>query len=112
MLLNPDVTVRTKGVMEKCTFCIQRIRDARHRAKSKGQPIGPDEVKTACQQTCPAGAISFGDLNHKESIVSQKSHEPRAFKALEELNIDPNVTYLTLVRNTEKKKDKHEDEEH
>ncbi|NIP42553.1 MAG: 4Fe-4S dicluster domain-containing protein, partial [candidate division Zixibacteria bacterium] len=112
MLLNPDVTVRTKGVMEKCTFCIQRIRDARHKAKSKGQPIGPDDVKTACQQTCPAGAISFGDLNHKESIVSQKSHEQRAFKALVELNIGPNVSYLTLVRNTDVKKDKHEDEEH
>ncbi len=112
MLLNPDVTVRSKGVMEKCTFCIQRIRDARHRAKSKGQPIGPDEVKTACQQTCPAGAISFGDLNQKNSKVSKESHEPRAFKVLEELNIDPNVSYLTLVRNTDKKKDKHEDEEH
>ncbi|HDS01823.1 MAG TPA: 4Fe-4S dicluster domain-containing protein [candidate division Zixibacteria bacterium] len=112
MLLNPDVTVRSKGVMEKCTFCIQRIRDARHQAKSRGQPIGPDEVQTACQQTCPAGAISFGDLNQKDSLVSKESHQPRAFKALVELNIDPNVSYLTLVRNKDAKKDKHEDEEH
>lgn len=109
MLLNPDVTVRSKGVMEKCTFCIQRIRDAHHKAKSKGQPIADGEVITACQQTCPAGAISFGDLNNKDSKVTKKSLEPRAFKALEELNIDPNLSFLTLVRNRKKDKKEHEE---
>ncbi len=108
MLLNPDVTVRSTGVMEKCTFCIQRIRDARHKAKSKGQPIGEGEVLTACQQTCPTAAISFGDLNKKDSQVSKESHQPRAFMALEELNIGPNVSFLTKIRN--KKKDKDSDD--
>jgi MoCo/4Fe-4S cofactor protein with predicted Tat translocation signal len=102
MLLNPDVTVRSRGVMEKCTFCIQRIRDAKHNAKKKGQPIAAGDIQTACQQTCPTSAIVFGDLNDPKSEISKLTKQKQAFKTLEELNIDPNVSYMTLVRNRKK----------
>ncbi|GIW53414.1 MAG: Fe-S-cluster-containing hydrogenase [Gemmatimonadales bacterium] len=98
-LLNPDITVRSKGVMEKCTFCIQRIRGAQHRARMEGIPIRDGDIKTACEQTCPADAIVFGDLNDPDSRVSRLALDPRGYKVLEGLNTRPAITYLARVRN-------------
>jgi molybdopterin-containing oxidoreductase family iron-sulfur binding subunit len=97
--LNPDVTVRSKGVMEKCTFCVQRIRDAQHHARLSGNPIQDGDVVTACQQTCPSDAIVFGDLNDPESRVSRVSGDERGYHVLESLNTRPAITYLKKVRN-------------
>ncbi len=100
LTLNPDVTVRSRGVMEKCTFCVQRIQDAKAEAGRRGLPLRDGDVQTACQQSCPARAITFGDLNPKsKSKVSRLAHDPRGYRVLEELNVRPAVTYLTLVRN-------------
>ena len=100
MQLNPDVVVRSKGVMEKCTFCIQRIRGAQNTAAVEGREVGDGEIQTACQQTCPAHAITFGDLNDPASAVSQLAASELGYHVLEGLNTDPGVTYLTKVRNT------------
>jgi len=99
LVLNPDVTVRTKGVMEKCTFCIQRIREAKEKSKQVGVKVKDGDFKTACQQTCPAEAITFGDLNDPESKVSKLSKDPRGYHTLEVLNTRPSITYLTKIRN-------------
>lgn len=96
--LNPDVLRRTKGVMEKCTFCVQRIRRARIDAKADARAIRDGELMTACQQTCPTDAIVFGDLQDPNSRVSQLAKDPRGYGALSELNTYPNVTYLARVR--------------
>jgi molybdopterin-containing oxidoreductase family iron-sulfur binding subunit len=98
-LLNPDVTVRSKGVMEKCTFCVQRIRDKQNEARLADREIEDGEIKTACQQTCPADAIAFGDMNDPDSRVSQIAHGSRAYHVLGDLNTRPAVTYLQKVRN-------------
>jgi Fe-S-cluster-containing dehydrogenase component len=95
--LNPDVTVRDKGVMEKCTFCVQRIRDAKDHAKDEGRKPRDGEMVTACQQTCPARAISFGDLKDPASRVSQLVAHERGYKIFEEINTYPAVTYLKKV---------------
>ena len=92
--LNPDVTVRARGIMEKCNFCIQRIRRARQEAKVNGLPFDPGAVQPACVQTCPTDALVFGDLNDPESRVSQLARSPRAFVLLEELGTEPSVFYL------------------
>jgi molybdopterin-containing oxidoreductase family iron-sulfur binding subunit len=92
--LNPSVTVRRKGVMEKCTFCIQRIRQAEDVAKSEGREIRDGEVVPACAQACPADAIVFGRLDDPGSRVSQLANSPRGKKLLEELGTLPQVTYL------------------
>ncbi len=97
--LNPDVTVRSKGVMEKCTFCVQRIRGAQHQARMHQTPLKDGDVATACQQTCPADAIMFGDLNDPASRVSQLAADGRAYHVLEGLNTRPSVTYLARVWN-------------
>jgi molybdopterin-containing oxidoreductase family iron-sulfur binding subunit len=99
LTLNPDVTVRSRGVMEKCTFCVQRIHEARAEAARQGLPVRDGDVQTACQQSCPAQAITFGNLNDPKSRVAQQARSPRAYRALEELNVRPSVSYLTLVRN-------------
>jgi molybdopterin-containing oxidoreductase family iron-sulfur binding subunit len=98
--LNPDVTVRTKGVMEKCTFCVQRIVDAKSRAKREGRPLTDGDVLTACQQSCPSQAIVFGDLNDPESAANtlRVTNRPRDYRVLEELNIQPAVVYLKEIR--------------
>jgi len=99
MVLNPDVTVRTRGVMEKCSLCVQRIQEAKMNAKQKGVPLADGDIKLACQQSCPADAIVFGDLSDPESEISKKVQDPRHYHVLEDLNIQPSVGYLTMVRN-------------
>lgn len=92
--LNPDVTVRQRGVMEKCTFCIQRIHKGEDQAKSEGRDVMDGEVVPACAQACPADAIVFGRLDDPESQVSRKALDGRGFLQLEDLNTMPRVTYL------------------
>jgi molybdopterin-containing oxidoreductase family iron-sulfur binding subunit len=99
LVWNPDVTVRTRGIMEKCTFCVQRIRDAKDKAKDEGRKLKDLEFKTACQQTCSTDAIIFGDINDPKTEVSTLRSEQRAFRALEVLNTVPSISYLSKVRN-------------
>lgn len=94
---NPDVTVRRRGVMEKCTFCLQRIHQAQDKAKSEGREVEDGEFTTACAQACPTDAIRFGRLDHHESLVSQLAQQERGYKHLEELNTIPKITYLKGV---------------
>ena len=96
---NPEVTVRARGVMEKCTYCIQRISAARRAAERDDRTIGLDEVKTACQSACPTSAITFGDLQQKESAVRRQKADPRHYALLEHLGTRPRTTYLADVRN-------------
>ncbi len=110
---NPEVTLRSRGVMEKCTFCVQRIEAAKSDAKTEGRRVRDQDLKTACQEACPTNAIVFGDINNPESEVFKLSKTPRGFKTLEELNTRPSVTYLTKVRNrAPKPKDKEAAEHH
>ena len=104
MQLNPEVTVRTRGVMEKCTFCVQRIRhvtSVEKNAKTRDK-LKDGEIKTACQQSCPTDAITFGDLADKESAVSKLFEDGRSYPLLEELNTRPRVRYQSRVRNAER----------
>ena len=98
--LNPDVTVRSKGVMEKCTFCVQRIRGKQNDAALEDREVRDGEIMTACQQSCPTSAITFGDLNDPTSNVSRLAASELRYRVLEGLNTDPGVTYLMRVRNT------------
>ena len=95
---NPNVTVRARGVMEKCTYCIQRISAARIDAKIAGHPIADGAVKTACQQVCPTGAISFGDLTDLQSDIVRRKASPRDYSLLEEANTRPRTTYRARIR--------------
>jgi len=95
--LNPDVTVRSKGVMEKCTFCVQRVLETKGNARDEGRPIRDGELQTACQQTCPTQAIVFGDLLDPNSAVSKASSDGRKYWVLEELNTKPAITYRKKV---------------
>lgn len=95
--LNPDVTVRGKGVMEKCTFCVQRIREAEHRAKAEGREVGADEFTTACAQACPSRAIVFGDAADENWTVAKLAYDRRAYHVFEELNAYTAVVYLKKV---------------
>ncbi|MCP3919260.1 MAG: 4Fe-4S dicluster domain-containing protein [bacterium] len=94
---NPDVTVRSRGVMEKCSFCVQRIQEAKAEAKRDGRAVRDGEIQPACQQSCPADAITFGDLNDPESRVAVRATDARGYGVLEELNVRPSVRYLSRV---------------
>ena len=110
MVWNPDVTVRSRGIMEKCTFCVQRINEAKGKAKDKKTTVKDGDLKTACQQTCPTDAIIFGNVNDKESAIHRWMTNPRAFRSMEVLNTRPSVHYLTKVRNAEGEEGKGESE--
>lgn len=101
MVLNPDVTVRTRGVMEKCSMCQQRIQEGKLEAKKAGVPVPDGSILTACAEACPSNAIVFGDLNDKNSLNARRSENVRSYHALEEVGIQPNVFYMTKVRNIE-----------
>jgi molybdopterin-containing oxidoreductase family iron-sulfur binding subunit len=92
--LNPDVSVREVGVMEKCTFCIQRINAGKIQAEAEERPLKDGDINPACAQSCPAKAIVFGDVNDAESAVSKLMRAPRGVRLLEDLGTRPNVTYL------------------
>ncbi|MGL4464074.1 MAG: 4Fe-4S dicluster domain-containing protein, partial [Planctomycetia bacterium] len=96
---NPEVTVRSRGVMEKCTFCVQRIEKVKIKAKNERRAIEDGEVTTACAQTCPAEAIVFGDLSDKSSRVLAAHKLPRSYGMLAELNTKPRLRYLARIRN-------------
>ena len=102
MVLNPDVVVRSRGVMEKCSMCVQRIQEGKLNAKKEGREVKEGEVNTACAQTCPTQAITFGDYNRKDSAINTMwKPEERSYHLLGELNVQPNVFYQTKVRNVE-----------
>jgi len=103
MVLNPDVVVRSRGVMEKCSFCVQRIQAGKLKAKTERRGLKDGDVKTACQQTCPANAIVFGDMNDPNSEISKLVVNKRGYGILTELNVRPNITYLSKVRATPEK---------
>ena len=101
LVLNPDVTVRARGVMEKCSMCVQRIQSGKLDAKKAGTAINDGEIVTACAEACPSNAIAFGDLNDTGSQVRASSENNRSYHALEEIGVQPNVFYMTKVRNVD-----------
>lgn len=107
LALNPEVTVRHRGVMEKCTFCIHRIRSGKQNAKIEGRELRPNEINVACAQSCPTKAITFGDLNNTHSAVRAEFNKEASYSLLEELNTKPALKYQVKVRNTEKLKGEH-----
>ena len=107
MVLNPDVTVRARGVMEKCTLCVQRIQLGKLDAKKEKRKVKDGEINTACASACPADAIVFGDMNDPKSQISmvlKDENESRAYHVLEEIHVSPNVSYLTKIRNKDEQK--------
>lgn len=104
MVLNPDVTVRSRGVIEKCSFCVQRLQAGKLTAKKENRTLTDGDAKTACQQACSAGAIQFGNANNSESIISKirRENPNRTFYVLEPIHTLPNINYLAKIRNTEK----------
>ena len=109
MVLNPDVVTRSRGVMEKCTFCVQRTQEGKLKAKLENRPLGGDEVNTACAQACPTNAIVFGNVHDKTSNISQvrQNNTQRTFYVIEQIHTLPNVSYLAKVRNTDEVIEKH-----
>jgi molybdopterin-containing oxidoreductase family iron-sulfur binding subunit len=99
LMRNPDVTVRSRGVMEKCTYCVQRISEHRIDAERADSTIKDNDLQTACQQSCPANAIAFGNLNDPNSLVNKWKAQARNYSLLGELNTRPRTTYLAEVRN-------------
>jgi molybdopterin-containing oxidoreductase family iron-sulfur binding subunit len=102
LMRNPEVTVRSRGVMEKCTYCTQRIASARIEAEKDGRRVRDGEIVTACQAVCPTDAIIFGDLNDPESQVVKLKNDPRNYILLNELNTQPRTTYLASLKNQNK----------
>ena len=103
MSLNPEVTVRPRGVMEKCTFCVQRIKEGKNKAKTEGRALKDGDIKVACETACPASAITFGDLNDENSAVSKIfKTEKRSYALLEEWYAKPSVRYLSKIKNNDK----------
>ncbi len=109
LVLNPDVTVRTRGVMEKCSMCVQRIEEGKIAARQRGEPVVDGDIQTACQQSCPAQAIVFGDMNDEQSEVRAALEKPRNYHVLEEFNFRPSVGYQRVVKN---RNDDHAEGEH
>lgn len=105
MVLNPDVTVRARGVIEKCSFCVQRIQEGKLTAKSETRKLREGDVKTACQTSCPTGAITFGDTNNPKSAVRQKQKNQLAYRVLEEINVQSSVVYSAKINNRDESLD-------
>lgn len=101
MVLNPDVTVRTRGVMEKCSFCVQKIQEGKLNAKKEQRPVQDGDVTTACSDACPANAITVGDWNDQDSAIRKSADDKRSYQALEEIGVKPNIWYKVKVRNEE-----------
>jgi molybdopterin-containing oxidoreductase family iron-sulfur binding subunit len=103
MVLNPDVTVRSRGVIEKCSFCVQKIQAGKLQAKKENRELKDGDVKSACQTACPTNAIVFGNAVDAESAVAkaQAENKQRTFHVLEQLHVLPNVTYMAKIRNTD-----------
>lgn len=99
LMYNPEVTVRPRGVMEKCTFCIQRIMNEKQKAAEENRPVKGSNVSTACQDACPSNAIVFGDVNEKESEIAKYKEHELGYNVLDELKVRPNVTYMAKLRN-------------
>jgi molybdopterin-containing oxidoreductase family iron-sulfur binding subunit len=99
LMRNPEVTVRSRGVMEKCTYCVQRIEAAKIESEKEQRKVRDGEIKTACQAVCPVEAIVFGDINDRNSSVHKLKQEPRDYGLLSDLNTRPRTTYLAAVRN-------------
>ena len=114
MVLNPDVTVRSRGVIEKCSFCVQRLQESKLTAKKESRPLQDSDLKVACQQACPTQAIAFGNANNKESAISKVrvDNPNRQFYVLEQLHVLPGVTYLAKVRNADEEEGKEEKANH
>ena len=105
MVLNPDVTVRVRGVIEKCSFCVQRIQEGKLQAKQENRKLRESDVKSACQTACPTGAITFGDMNNKQGKMAKAMHEPLSYYVLEEVNTRPSVVYTAKVNNRDESLD-------
>jgi molybdopterin-containing oxidoreductase family iron-sulfur binding subunit len=101
MVLNPDVVVRSRGVMEKCSFCVQRIQEGKLNAKKESRTVIDGDVVTACSDACPNDCITFGDWNDEDSKIREVSGSDRAYHALEEVGVKPNVWYQVKIRNTD-----------
>lgn len=102
MVLNPDVVVRSRGVVEKCSFCVQRIQEAKLKAKEENRELPDGEIMPACAQACPAKAIVFGDLSNNESMVSKAFADERNYFLLDEINTSPSVGYMTKIKRSDK----------
>jgi molybdopterin-containing oxidoreductase family iron-sulfur binding subunit len=112
MMANPEVTVRSRGVMEKCTFCVQRIMKERQDAIEEKRDVIGSNVKTACQEACPSNAIIFGNVNDKESEIAKYREHNLAYSVLEEIKVLPNVTYIAKLRNVNEPLHKKEETKH
>ena len=102
MAFNPNVTVRMRGVMEKCSYCVQRIEEAKISARRDSRALGPKDIVTACQQTCPADAITFGDMNDPKSDIGRLTNLDRAYALLAEVGTRPRTRHLGKIRNPKK----------
>ena len=101
MVLNPDVVVRQRGVVEKCSMCVQRIQEGKLTAKMENRELKEGDIRMACEQSCPTNAINFGNLLNEESVVRKEQKNPRMYHLLESLHTLPSTSYLTMVRNNE-----------